>query len=105
MAPASLPQPTPWTVVVDTGSYVHQVPARDRQEAVTAAWFQATGHAGRDYPVTIRITGPGQPLPTLTIPATYISGWPEPEPHAWELEPELVEEEEDELLVALATWR
>jgi hypothetical protein len=105
MASTSLPPPAPWTVVVDTGSYVHHVSACDRQEAVTAAWFQAAGHAGRDYPVTIRIEGPGQPLPTLTIPATYITGWPEPEPDAWELEPEPVEEEEDELLAALATWR
>ncbi len=105
MATSTLPQPAPWTVTVDTGCYMHQVHAHTELTALQAAWFQATAHAGHDYQVTIRIDGPGQALPALMIPAALITGWPDPEPQAWELEPEPVEYEEDELAAAFGNVR
>ena len=107
MATISLPHvgPAPWLVTIETPNTTMQVPARDQHDAISAAWFQATGHAGHDYQVTIRIQGPGQALPTLTIPAALITGWPDPEPAAWELEPEPVEYEEDEIAAAFCNVR
>ncbi len=104
MATPTLPQPTPWTVIVETDQTIHQIQARDENAAIRTAWFQATSHAGHDYAVTIHIEGPGISFPALTVPAALLTRWPDPEPEPWELEPEPVEYEEDELVAALAGW-
>lgn len=101
MAAASVAQPAPWTVIVETEHTLRHFPACDEYRALRAAWVQATTHAGQEYAVTIRIDGPDRCFPALTIPAAM----PDPEPEAWELEPEPVEDEEDDILAALATWR
>ncbi len=100
MAPFIVPHagPSAFTVVVETPSTTIRVPARDAQAAFQAAWFQATGHAGNAYAVTVRIEGPGSPLPVLVIPAR--DTWPDVEPAPWELEPEPLEIEEDEAVYA-----
>ena len=68
MATATLPQPAPWTVIVETDQTIHQITARDEHAAIRAAWFQATSHAGHDYAVTIHIEGPGTTFPCSRSP-------------------------------------
>ncbi len=94
LAVTSVAQPASWTIVVTTDHTTLNIPACDEAAAVRAAWFQAACHAGHDYGVTIRIDGPGATFPAITIPAT----WPDPEPQPWDLNPEPIELEEDELV-------